>query len=531
MNRDEARGFDDRRGSRRKMSYRPKGEIPVTADRSLDDSSGSRGRGPRGRSGCATSWSPRDSTGRGGHEHSPRQVYFQESNAVFVEKGVQHNRRSVSTVDRSLVDSSGSMGRGPRERGGSRTSWSPRDSFGRGRHEHSPLQFYVPKSSAVYVEKGLQRHRKLQEDKIVSTKQPDEDAAFKFSGDNKDLLQSSASSSPKSISLSGSLFVSKESEDKDVKNCARIHDLVNQMEDVSLSCQDSVSSTSEKVELSSAEDPNSTAHKSGGEGNSLSERSTGPFDICPKKTGIVLKPALFNLNKEKRKSTKGHTVIRPGMVLLKNYLSINDQVMIVNKCRQLGLGEGGFYQPGYRDEAILRLKMMCLGKNWDPETSRYGEVRPDDGSRPPKIPVEFNQFVEKAIKESQSLTASKSNETSGEVTMPFMSPDICIVNFYTSTGRLGLHRDKDESEKSIRKGLPVVSFSVGDSAEFLYGDQMDEAMAETLVLESGDVLLFGGKSRNIFHGVRSIRKKTAPKVLLQETSLRPGRLNLTFRQY
>jgi alkylated DNA repair dioxygenase AlkB len=94
-----------------------------------------------------------------------------------------------------------------------------------------------------------------------------------------------------------------------------------------------------------------------------------------------------------------------------------------------------------------------------------------------------------------------------------------------------MFQDKDESENSIRKGLPVVSFSIGDSAEFLYGDQRDEDKAETLTLESGDVLLFGGRSRKVFHGVRSIRKDTAPKALLQETSLRPGRLNLTFRQY
>lgn len=114
--------------------------------------------------------------------------------------------------------------------------------------------------------------------------------------------------------------------------------------------------------------------------------------------------------------------------------------MIVNKCRQLGLGEGGFYQPGYRDEAKLHLKMMCLGKNWDPETSRYGEIRPIDRSTPPKIPIEFNQFVEKAIKESQSLASSNSNEKKGEDEIPFMLPDICIVNFYTSTGRLGLHQ-------------------------------------------------------------------------------------------
>ena len=94
-----------------------------------------------------------------------------------------------------------------------------------------------------------------------------------------------------------------------------------------------------------------------------------------------------------------------------------------------------------------------------------------------------------------------------------------------------MFQDKDESAKSIQKGFPVVSFSIGNSAEFLYGDQRDDDKADMVVLQSGDVLLFGGKSRNVFHGVRSILKDTAPKVLVQETNLRPGRLNLTFRQY
>lgn len=113
---------------------------------------------------------------------------------------------------------------------------------------------------------------------------------------------------------------------------------------------------------------------------------------------------------------------------------------IVKKCRELGLGKGGFYQPGYRDGASLHLKMMCLGKNWDPQTSRYGDTRPHDGSIPPNIPFEFNQFVQKAIKDSQSLVASSSNKTKPEDEIPRMSPDICIANFYTSTGKLGLHQ-------------------------------------------------------------------------------------------
>ena len=77
----------------------------------------------------------------------------------------------------------------------------------------------------------------------------------------------------------------------------------------------------------------------------------------------------------------------------------------------------------------------------------------------------------------------------------------------------------------------MVSFSIGDSAEFLYGDQRDVDKADKVVLESGDVLIFGGNSRHIFHGVTAIKQNTAPRSLLEETNLRPGRLNLTFREY
>ncbi|CAD5323020.1 unnamed protein product [Arabidopsis thaliana] len=358
-------------------------------------------------------------------------------------------------------------------------------------------------------------------------------ATLKFSGDNKDILQSTLSSS-KNINLSGGLFVSREYENKYVKFGARMRcDLVNRMKDVTLAWHESVSSTSDKnVELSSVEN-HKIDPKADGPGNSSNENSSSPFDIFLKKKVMRLKPSFLELNREKKKAAKGFSgiVIRPGMVLLKNYLSINNQVMIVNKCRQLGLGEGGFYQPGFQDGGLLHLKMMCLGKNWDCQTRRYGEIRPIDGSVPPRIPVEFSQLVEKAIKESKSLVATNSNETKGGDEIPLLLPDICVVNFYTSTGKLGLHQDKGESKKSLRKGLPIVSFSIGDSAEFLYGDQKDVDKADTLILESGDVLIFGERSRNVFHGVRSIRKDTAPKALLQETNLQPGRLNLTFRQY
>ncbi|EOY04520.1 hypothetical protein QUC31_017227 [Theobroma cacao] len=223
-------------------------------------------------------------------------------------------------------------------------------------------------------------------------------------------------------------------------------------------------------------------------------------------------------------------VLRPGMVLLKRYISLCEQINIVKTCQTLGVGPGGFYRPGYKDGAKLRLHMMCLGLNWDPQTRKYDKRHPIDDCEPPNIPCEFCLLVRRAIQDAHCLI--KKNYIVGNVedVLPSMSPDICIINFYTTNGRLGLHQDRDESRESLHKGLPVVSFSIGNSAEFLYGDQRDEDKAEKVVLDSGDVLIFGGESRMVFHGVPSIIPNTAPQALLAETGLRRGRLNLTFRQ-
>lgn len=104
------------------------------------------------------------------------------------------------------------------------------------------------------------------------------------------------------------------------------------------------------------------------------------------------------------------------------------------------MGPGGFYQPGYGDGAKLHLKMMCLGKNWDPETSKYDDHRSVDGAKPPAIPHEFCQLVEKAIKDSHAFILGNSNARNVEEIVQGISPDICIVNFYSATGRLGLHQ-------------------------------------------------------------------------------------------
>ncbi|KAK1284508.1 hypothetical protein QJS10_CPB21g01525 [Acorus calamus] len=279
-----------------------------------------------------------------------------------------------------------------------------------------------------------------------------------------------------------------------------------------------------------------TRHRESPE-NMLSDLNVGvaSFDICIEKRGSVkLNPPLSIINREEREERKRslpsqHVILGPGLILLKKYINHCDQVEIIKQCRQLGIGPGGFYRPGYNDGAKLNLQMMGLGKNWDP-TTKYEDVRSIDGAKPPKIPDHFNTIVQGAIQESHNLIKKTCKVSHAEDVLPKMFPDLCIVNFYSKAGKLGLHQDKDESPQSLNKGLPVVSFSLGDSAEFIYGITRDAS--DKVMLESGDVLIFGGKSRMIYHGVTHITPGTAPRRLIVDTGFRsPGRLNLTFRQY
>ena len=107
-----------------------------------------------------------------------------------------------------------------------------------------------------------------------------------------------------------------------------------------------------------------------------------------------------------------------------------------------------------------------------------------------------------------------------------LNADLCILNYYEADGRMGLHQDKDESERSISAGLPVVSVSIGDTARFLFGGTKRRDAVEALQLESGDAFVFGGPSRLRYHGVSRILPGTAPPDLNIG-----GRFNLTFRQF
>ncbi|KAK9066056.1 hypothetical protein SSX86_015458 [Deinandra increscens subsp. villosa] len=200
-------------------------------------------------------------------------------------------------------------------------------------------------------------------------------------------------------------------------------------------------------------------------------------------------------------------ILGSGMILLKNYVSILGQNVILNTCQKWGVGPGGLYEPTNQYGHKLRLRMTTFGRNWDPVT-RYTKPLRRDGSEPPAVPDELVYLAETAIKDAQAHLDVPDE-------LPSMCPDICLVNFYSIAGRLGIHQDCDESSNSLRRGLPVVSIFVGVASEFWYGHSREEDKLSGVLMESGDVLIFGGKSRLIFHGVKKILTCRTPRDMIR----------------
>lgn len=74
--------------------------------------------------------------------------------------------------------------------------------------------------------------------------------------------------------------------------------------------------------------------------------------------------------------------------------------------------------------------------------------------------------------------------------MPEMDPTHALMLFYTSDRGMGFHRD--EGDNDGKGDEPVVSISLGNTSEFAVKHSRHEP-ARTVMLESGDAILFGGQ--------------------------------------
>lgn len=148
----------------------------------------------------------------------------------------------------------------------------------------------------------------------------------------------------------------------------------------------------------------------------------------------------------------------------------------------------------------------CGDYGWcsDKNGYRYDPMDPETNKPWPKMPDAFLTLA--------AAAAARAGFPGG-------APDACLINRYSPTATLSLHQDRDERDMR----WPIVSVSLGVSATFLLGGLRRSDPTRSLTLHDGDVLVWGGPARGVFHGIRRIAAASHP--LTGEY-----RFNITFRR-
>jgi alkylated DNA repair protein (DNA oxidative demethylase) len=197
-------------------------------------------------------------------------------------------------------------------------------------------------------------------------------------------------------------------------------------------------------------------------------------------------------------------LLKPGLRLHKTALDRAAQEALRDELREL-LREAPLFRPAMRRSGKpFSVRMSNCGPlGWVSDISgyRYQAHHPETGRPWPAMP--------------QSLLALWRAFAECD-----LDPDACLINFYDEQARMGAHQDRDETDFSA----PILSVSLGDSCRFRHGGDNRRDPSESIRLDSGDILVFGGPARLMFHGVDRILPKTS--TLLDE----PGRINLTLRR-
>lgn len=136
--------------------------------------------------------------------------------------------------------------------------------------------------------------------------------------------------------------------------------------------------------------------------------------------------------------------------------------------------------------------------------NRWKQDNPESARMWPPIPAVLRDFAVRA-----AVRAG----------FPKFRPDTCHINRYEAGNKLGLHQDRHECDLN----QPIVSVSFGLQCVFLFGGFERTDKPRHILLEHGDVFVWGGPSRMRFHGVQPL--KPGSHLLTG-----PYRINLTFRK-
>jgi 2OG-Fe(II) oxygenase superfamily len=210
--------------------------------------------------------------------------------------------------------------------------------------------------------------------------------------------------------------------------------------------------------------------------------------------------------------------LQPGLLLIKNGLSLSEQITLTEIAMKLGEDpDKGFWKIDQLGQKVL---------NQAPSSPHRGRIF-DALERFPSV---CNELCQSNLVRASEIDSS---------IHPIRATHLILLYYKTLAespigGYIPWHQDKDPNDGDQDK--PVVSFTIGDSCEFLVCNDKPQIsqthtlsnpknLAHRVLLESGDVLIFGGSSRKIHHSIFKMHRNTAPNSL----PLQGARLNFTFR--
>ena len=147
--------------------------------------------------------------------------------------------------------------------------------------------------------------------------------------------------------------------------------------------------------------------------------------------------------------------------------------------------------PGGKKINVAGISMGDAGWYSDRRGYRYERTDPLSGQAWPKIPDDVSDIT--------TIAAEKAGFHN-------FIPDSCFINKYEPGVRLTAHIDQDE----VDFDQPIVSVSIGVSAIFQIFGKTRSGKPMNIPLHSGDLLIFGGPARRLYHGVKKIEQQTHP---------------------
>ena len=197
--------------------------------------------------------------------------------------------------------------------------------------------------------------------------------------------------------------------------------------------------------------------------------------------------------------------LEEGAVLLRGFVAAEAPALIEEVAR---IAQAAPFRhlvtPGGYTMSVAMTNCGRVGWVSDRKGYRYDPVDPDTGASWPAMPAAFLDLAARAAAEGGFAA---------------YDPDACLINRYAAGSKLGLHQDRDEKDT----WAPIVSVSLGLPAVFLWGGKKRGDPVRRLRVENGDVAVWGGPARFVYHGVAPL--KDGEHQLTGKL-----RINLTFRK-